>query len=292
MKHVHAILLAVTAATAAFMTTSCSPDDPRTELQNAHKLMLQKHFAEALPKTASCLSLDSQNADAIIANALCVYNMSPKDPDACKNARLNLARAVTTVARDRFDAHYTYTWLLMQDEDFDNALGAAYRARDLFRRQHNPPIPTSATCDLEDLNLAKTSMPYANLILMIADICRHNSLDEGLPYFRVALNLKIFAAMPEVHLAYSQLLLERQRTREAYTVIRNATFAFPEDLACAYNYAVIDEIRRRGMKLPPELHRKLIHKYDRALTFAHRYGNTELVRRISQKIAALRKQQP
>ncbi len=280
----------VIAAVIALSCISCAPTDPRAELQEAHALMQKKQFDAALPRTRSCLDINHENVDAIVANALCVYNMTPRDPNECKNARLNLSRATSTLAPDRFDAWYAYTWVLMQEQDYDNALNAARRARNLFRSQRKPPIPISDACDASDAALAKSNPPYANLILMIADISRHNGLTDGLPFFNVVFGISTFTELPELYLAYSQLLLVAGRTREAYRVISNATKKFSDNLPCAYNYALIDEYRRRGLKLPVSERYKVIHKFERAESIARKYGEEALANRIAAKVSQLRSQ--
>ncbi len=143
----------VIAAVIALSCVSCAPMDPRAELQEAHALMQKKQFDAALPRTRSCLDINHENVDAIVANALCVYNMTPRDLNECKNAKLNLSRATSTLSPDRFDAWYAYTWVLMQEQDYDNALNAARRARNLFRMQQKPPVPISEACDESDAAL-------------------------------------------------------------------------------------------------------------------------------------------
>ena len=276
-------------AMVAMLFNSCTPTDPRSELQNAHKLMQQNQFDNALPRIRTCLDMDSENVDAIIANALCVYNLQPRDNDACKNARLKLSRVTSTLAPTRFDAWYTYTWVLMEDMDYDKAVNAARRARTLFRSLHNLPSHENDVCDKTDLTLAKENLAYANLILMTADICRHNGLTEGMPFFKVALSIPSFAELPELYLAYAQWLLEAGRKRDAHIVASEATSKFSDNLPCAYNYALIDEYCSREMKLPDPLRDKLIRKFDRAFTFARKSGNLAIEKRIAAKMAQLQR---
>ena len=286
-SHRHIIIIA-TAASVMFCA-SCTPTDPRTELKKSNELMKLKQFDNALPGTRVCLDMNRDNVDAIVANAICVYNVLNRDPNECKNAKLNLMRATSTLAPERFDALYVYAWILMQDEDYSNALKIARRARDIYRAQQNQSIPKEEFCDTWDMKLAQRNMQYANLLLMIADICRHNGLAEGLPFFEVVLTIPAFAELPEVYIAYSQLFMTEQRTTEAYRVISKAMKKFPNDLACAYNLALLDEYRRSGVSKQSDAMKKVIEKYDRAMRMARQYGDDALANRIASRIALLRR---
>jgi hypothetical protein len=53
---------------------------------------------------------------------------------------------------------------------------------------------------------------------------------------------------------------------------------------------LIDEYRRRGLKLPNSEHYKVIHKFERAMSMATKQGEEALANRIAARIALLRRQ--
>ena len=83
--------------------------------------------------------------------------------------------------------------------------------------------------------------------------------------------------------------MTEQRTTEAYRVISRATKKFPNDLACAYNLALLDEYRRSGVSKQSDAMKKVIEKYDRAMRMARQYGDDALANRIASRIALLRR---
>ncbi len=268
---------------AAALLASCSPKDPRAELDAAQRLMAQGQFAEALPHTALCLAIETDSVDAIVANAICAYAATNATEADRKNARLNLQRASATLAPERFDVWYTLTWLLIQERDFDGAISAARNARGLYRALQTPAIPHNATCDQHDLTLAKANPAYANLLVMYADICRHNRLEEGIQLFVTALQLKSLQLLPEISLAFAQLLIDTDYYRQAAQILRNICRTFPDNVAAAYNLAYFDD--QINLLKPPRQTRR--DHYQHAIDLATRLGDSRIATRAAERLAKL-----
>lgn len=287
MKIIKNIKLILLAPLALVIATSCSPTDPKAELKAAHELMLKQDFVAALPKTKICLDMDNDNVDAIIMNAVCAYR-TKSDENTRKNATLNLARVTSALAPERFDAWYTLTWVYVQNNDFSQAVTTARHARNLFRQQQKEPaIPPNEQCDGFDVQLAKNSLTYANLLLMYADICRHNKLEEGLAFFNAVLQQTTFQIQPEIPLSYAQLLYDCHLKTYAYNLLKNATALFPNDLPTAYNFAVADWMRRHGYLLKPQQNASLRAQFNRAMNLAKEQGNQEYVQKITPYLNSL-----
>lgn len=277
---------------AAAFLGACSPVDPKAELMAAHRLLQKKQYGQALPKSVTCLSIDRDNVDAIIINAVCVFSLPAASPEdtSRKNALLNLQRATTILAPERFDAWYTYVWALVQNRDFDSAVNAARFARNLYRSQQtNPPVPKSDACDTHDIRLARENISYANLLCLYADICRYNSLEEGLPFFNAVCSFKAFQSFPGLYLAYAQLLFSTRQTRAALNILKQCCLVFQENVYAAYNYAVVNDYRTRNMELNAQQRNRILLHYKRAYGLAQAAGQQDIAQRAHLRIGQMQR---
>lgn len=267
---------------------SCSPKNPRAELQAAKKLMAEGKFAEALPHTVTCLDIEADSIDAIIAHAICVYNSPQADDKQRKNARLNLQRATSSLAPENFDAWYVLTWALFQERDYDQAISAVRNARGLYRSlQTNPTIPKNPACDSHDFTLAQANPKYANLLAMYADICRQNRLDEGINFYATVLRLTKLPHHSDTLAAFADLHFALGNQYEAFRLLKYLSEKEPDNLLAVFNYAVVDEQRRLG-NLTPRQRQSLRTKYERALALAQEQNNDDIVKRTQSILLRLR----
>lgn len=276
-------------AVGLFLVTSCSPSNPRQELNDAVKLMKAGDYEAALPKTALCLGFDKDNVDAIILNTQCVYAIENSTANERKAARLNLQRVTGTLDPDRFDALFTYASILIDDQDFDTALSVTRKAREIYRQnQTDPTVTKNDSCDADDKRLAKLHPEYARLLFAYAYVCCRNQLAEGLEYCQLLSDVDGYRDKPELYLAQARLERDCKGMFVARKTLSNAINLFPENLQLLWNYALADEAIKLAQvsgasKLTPKQLDLLLRRFYPVAMLANQQNNQEMLTKAATK---------